>query len=141
MLNLIASVDRFINSSNIYYIMKKLLNVLLILFSLILYLEWGTDNNAFLGQTEYELLFVKRSMLSFMHPFVLVPLTGQLLLFITLFQKSPGKVLSYIGFGALSVLILFVFLIGLFGGNFKIAFSALPFLITGVLMMRAYRKK
>ena len=80
-------------------------------------------------------------MQSFMHPFVLVPLTGQLLLFITLFQKSPDKVLSYIGFGALSVLILFVFLIGLFGGNFKIAFSALPFLVTGVLMMRVYRKK
>ena len=121
--------------------MKKLLNALLILFSLIVYLEWGTDSSAFLGKTEYELLFVKRSMQNFMHPFVLVPLAGQLLLFITLFQKSPNKVLTYIGFGSLSILVFFVFLIGLFGGNFKIALSAVPFLVTGVFMIRAYRKK
>ncbi len=72
--------------------MKKLLNILLILTSLIGYLEWGKGNTAFLGYVEYELIFKgNRSTDSFLHPFVIVPLLGQvLLLFLSTYRKPKS---------------------------------------------------
>lgn len=121
--------------------MKKLLNLGLILASLIGYLEWGGGNSAFLGQTEYQLIFVERNPEHFMHPFVILPLLGQVLLLITLFQKVPNKILTYTGLACLSVLLLFIFLIGAIGGHILIMCSAVPFVVLGVLTVRAYRKQ
>ena len=121
--------------------MKKALNIALILSSLIGYLEWGTDHSMFLFQMEYELLF-QRSPTSntFLHPFVLIPLLGQLLLLFTIFQKKPSRVLTYIGLSALSLLLVFMFFIGIMGMNVKILASTLPFIMTGVLVIRANRR-
>lgn len=121
--------------------MKKLLNICLILTSLIGYLEWGTDNHEFLFQTEYDLLFGAKSLMDAIHPFVLIPLGGQILLLITLFQKTPNKIITYIALAMLSLLMLFISFIGIITPNIKILLSTVPFIITGVLVIMKNRKK
>jgi len=121
--------------------MKKLLNACLLLSSCIGYLEWGKGNFAFLFQVEYELLFGSKDSQNFLHPFVLVPLLGQLLLLVTLFQKVPARALTYTGLASLSLLILFIFLIGALTPNFRMLLSTLPFIITGIMVLRYNRKE
>ena len=123
-------------------IKDKLLNVCLILTSFIGYLEWGGNNSMFLLQGEIEIFskFVKDSN-SIVHPFILLPLIGQLLLLYTLFQKRTNKMVTYIGIGGIGILLLFMFLIGLISLNYKILISTIPFLITAVLTARNYHNR
>lgn len=121
--------------------MKKLLNLCLIITSLFGYLEWGQGQQSFLFQTEYELIFGDKGLQNLLHPFVILPLGGQLLLLITLFQKTPSKALTYIGLGCLSLLLVFIAFIGVISFNFKILASTLPFIITGILVIMKYRKE
>lgn len=118
----------------------KILNLCLILTSLFGYLEWGKDNSSFLFQAELE-IFSKliSDPISAFHPLTILPLLGQILLAITLFQKKPSKVLNYIGLGGIGILLLFMFVIGLISLNYKIALSTLPFLITGFLAFKHHR--
>ena len=122
---------------------SKLLNLGLILSSLFGYLEWGDDNSMFLFQGELDVLsklFTEPA--SVIHPFTLLPLIGQILLIITLFQKEPGKLLTFLGMGGIGILLLLICYIGLIGPNFKMLFSTLPFLVIGVLtIMHHWRKK
>jgi uncharacterized membrane protein len=123
-------------------IKDKLLNVCLILTSFIGYLEWGGNNSMFLLQGEIEIFskFVKDPN-SIVHPFILLPLIGQLLLLYTLFQKRTNKIITYIGIGGIGILLLFMFLIGLISLNYKILISTIPFLITAVLTVRNYHNR
>ncbi|MCB9186410.1 MAG: hypothetical protein H6601_06650 [Flavobacteriales bacterium] len=119
----------------------KLLNLVLILTSLIGYLEWGGGNSTFLVQGEWDVLaklFINPT--SAAHPFTLLPLVGQLLLVITLFQKKPSAWLTYLGMGGIGLLLLLMFVIGLMGLNFKILLSTVPFLMVcvGVVVNRRY---
>lgn len=67
----------------------KILNLLLILTSLIGYLEWGKDASVFFFQAEAQILSkLFTDTQSVLHPLILLPLAGQLLLLITLFQKN-----------------------------------------------------
>lgn len=121
--------------------MKKLLNICLLLSSLIGYLEWGKDRHAFLWQVEYELIFRKSYQSeTFLHPFVLIPLCGQLLLLFSVFQKTPGKVISFIGLFCLATIMLLVLAIGLMTMKIAITASATPFVITAVAMIVRYRR-
>lgn len=121
---------------------SKTLNLLLILTSLIGYLEWGGGTHTFLFQAEYEILAkLFNDPESVFHPFVLLPLFGQLLLLITLFQKQPGRLLSFLGIGTIGLLLVFMFVIGLLGMNFKILGSTLPFMATVAIALRHYRKQ
>jgi hypothetical protein len=73
----------------------KILNLLVILTSLIGFLQWGKGNSMFLFQAEAEVLsklFV--SPMDVIHPLIILPLLGQILLFFTLFQKEPNKFLT-----------------------------------------------
>lgn len=111
----------------------KILCLLLILFSLIGYLEWGENNQSFLFEGEFEVL---RNLFTnskkAIHPFTIIPLIGQILLLIALFQQKPHKILIYLGISGLGLLLGFMFFIGVTGMNFKIVFSTLPFLITAI---------
>ena len=119
---------------------SKILNLTLILTSLIGYLEWGQDMSMFLFQGELDVISkLFTDPLSVLHPFTLLPLLGQILLLITLFQKNPSKVLTYVGMACIGVLLLMVCFVGLIGSNYKVALSALPFLITAVLVIRHWR--
>lgn len=120
---------------------KKLLNAALILTSLMAYLEWGGDNRMFLFQGEWEILSkLFNDPLSVLHPFTVVPLVGQLLLLATLFQKQVSSVLTYIGMLGIGLLLLFMFVIGLMGGNYRIALSVFPFLVVAVLTILEHWK-
>jgi len=70
----------------------KFLNGLLILTSLVGYLEWAGNNHLFLFQAEADI--IKKLITdpkSVMHPFILLPIIGQVLLLITLFKKHLLK--------------------------------------------------
>lgn len=120
----------------------KTLNLLLILSSLFGLLEWGGGNSEFLFRAEFSVIKgLITDPSSSAHPFTLIPLLGQLLLLITLFQKQPGRLLTYGGISCLGFLLGFLFLIGLAGLNFRIVFSTLPFLLLSVITVRKMKKE
>lgn len=120
----------------------KLLNLLLIITSLFGFLEWGKGYYAFLFQAEYEVLRkLFTDTMSAVHPFTLLPLFGQILLLVTLFQKKTGKILTYIGIACLGLLLGLMFFIGILGMKFKIIISTLPFLVTAVTVIRKSIRK
>lgn len=119
--------------------MTRLINIGLLVTSLLCYLEWGGGNSGFLFQMEYELFRQSDLSHSFTHIMVLAPVAGQLLLLITLFQRSPGRRLTLWGIILLSVLILMIFLIGILGLNYKIFFSTVPFL--GLVVVFFWKRK
>ena len=97
--------------------------------------------HAFLFEVEYQLLFVKApDKQAFMHPFVLVPIVGQLLLLFTLFQKVPGRWVSMGGLLCLSLIMVLIFIIGIMGMNIRILLSAVPFIVTGIWVIWYNRK-
>lgn len=111
----------------------KVLNGLLVLTSLFGYLEWGTQNHIFLFQAEADViqkLFYEPG--SVLHPFVLVPLIGQVLLLITIFQKTSNKRLTFISIACLGILLAFMFFIGIISLNLKILASTIPFLALAI---------
>ena len=73
--------------------------------------------------------------MSVLHPFTVLPMLGQVLLLLTLFQKTPGRWLTYIGMGLLSLIMLIILLIGLLGMNWKMILSTVPFLVFAVLVI------
>jgi len=111
----------------------KILNSLLLITSLIGYLEWGGNQHLFLFQAEIDILTkIITEPKSVLHPFVLLPMIGQVILLISLFQKTPHKALTFTGIGTLGILLAFMFLIGIISLNFKILFSTLPFLVIAI---------
>ena len=121
---------------------RKILNGLAVLTSLFGYLEWGGGKSAFLFQAELEMIGKLFSdPVSTAHPFTLLPLFGQVLLLVTLFQREPSRLLTYIGLACLGLLLVFMFVIGLFSFNFKILLSTVPFMVTAVLGIIEARKK
>ncbi|MFY7936706.1 MAG: hypothetical protein ACOVOQ_04970 [Flavobacterium sp.] len=121
---------------------SKILNLLLFLTSLLGFLEWGKTNQLFLFQAEAEIVLkLIYNPGSVFHPFVVLPLFGQLLLLITLFQSTPNKILTFISIGSLTLLLGFMFLIGVMSLNLKIICSTIPFLVTAVLTIRYYTNK
>lgn len=121
--------------------MKKILNLCLLISSLFGLLEWGGGNQSFLFQAEWEILQkAAENPQSVLHPFTVLPMIGQLLLLITLFQKTPGKWLTYIGMGMLSLIMLMILLIGLLEMNWKMILSAMPFLVFSVMVIRNRRQ-
>ncbi len=121
---------------------RKILNSLAVLTSLFGYLEWGSGNSSFLLQAEWEVLRKLFSEpLAVIHPFTLLPLLGQILLLVTLFQKSPGKWLTYIGLACLGLLLLLITFIGAISLNYKIFLSTVPFIVAAIFAIREARKK
>jgi hypothetical protein len=119
---------------------SKLLNIGLILSSLIGYLEWGQGNHQFLFQSEAEIISkLFTDPISILHPFTILPLLGQILLIITLFQKQPDRIMTYSAIACIGILLLLMFVIGIISMNFKILFSTLPFLILAFITIRHHR--
>jgi hypothetical protein len=119
---------------------RRLLNGLLIITSLLGYLEWGGNQHSFLF--EVEATFFSKLLtdpISVLHPFTLLPLAGQIILLITLFQKTPNRLLTYIGMIGLGLLLGFMFVIALLSTNYKILLSTIPFLLTLLATIRAYK--
>lgn len=120
----------------------KIINSLLIVTSLIGYLEWGGNNALFLFQAEWEIISIFfHDPISVIHPFTLLPILGQTALFVTLFQNQPNKKLTLFGVLGLGILMLFMFIIGCISLNYKILFSTIPFLVVVFFAIRDMRNK
>ena len=121
---------------------ERILSVLLILTSIFGYLEWGQGQQLFLIQAEGEILVkLWTEPKSVLHPLILMPLMGQILLAVSIFQKTPSRILIYLGTGSLSLLIGLMFFIGMISLNLKILFSTIPFLLLTVYTLIHFRKK
>ncbi len=120
---------------------SKILNFLLIIFSLIGYLEWSRNNHLFLFEAEIE-IFSKlfTSPKSVIHPFIVLPIISQFLLLFTLFQKTTSKKLTYISIFGLGILLGFMLFIGIISLNYKIALSTIPFIVVSIVTMLHHRK-
>lgn len=120
----------------------KLLNALLIITSLFGYLEWGGSQHTFLFKAEGELLAkFFTDPVSALHPFTVLPLTGQLLLLISLLLRNPKPWLAFTGMALIGLLMLMVLLVGILSMNLKVAVSSLPFIILSVYGIMKYRSK
>lgn len=120
---------------------SKILNFLLIIFSLIGYLEWSGNQHIFLFEAEIE-IFSKlfTSPISVLHPFIVLPIAAQFILLFTLFQKKPSKKLTYISIFCLGILLGFMLFIGIISLNYKIALSTIPFIVVSIVTMLHHRK-
>lgn len=108
---------------------NKTLIFLLVLSSFCGYLAWGNNQSSFLIEVEYDVirkLFVKPK--SVLHPLILLPLIGQAILIISLFQKGNERKLMFTGIVCLSILFLFILIVGILSFQIKIIVSVLPFL-------------
>lgn len=117
----------------------RLLNTLLIISSLFGFLEWGQNSKMFLVQMEAEIVSkIFTDPISVLHPFTLLPFIGQVALFITLFQKKPSKIMTYIGLGGIGILMVLMFVIGCISLNIKILLSTIPFFVIGFFTIRHF---
>lgn len=113
--------------------MQRLLVLGLLVSFLLCYLEWGQSNSGFLFQLEYQVFAAgNKSLSSIVHPLILIPFGGQLLLLIVVFQRNPRRRLAVIGILLLSLLVLVILLVGILVFNLKIILSTLPFLLLSV---------
>ena len=120
---------------------SKILNFLLIIFSLFGYLEWSGNNHLFLFEAEIEIfskLFTRP--ISVLHPFIVLPIAAQFILLFTLFQKKPSKKLTYISIFCIGILLGFMLIIGIISLNYKIALSTIPFIVVSIVTMQHHRK-
>ena len=111
----------------------KLFNTLLLLTSLFGYMEWGGGNKAFLYESEIEVLKgLGTDPASLIHPLVLLPMAGQLLLLITLFQPNPSKWFTYSGIILLGLLLGIILFIGILESNSGMLWSTIPFFMSAL---------
>lgn len=116
-------------------------NLIVLFTSLIGYLEWGGGNKAFLFQSEYDVLSTLFTAPGeIIHPFIILPLLGQILLIVGAIKSKPSRLLTYIGIGCLSVLFLLILFIGIIGPEFKTLISTLPFFGASFMAIRYHRK-
>lgn len=120
----------------------KILSVLVILASLIGYLEWGQGNHSFLWEAEYDVLKkLGTQPKEVMHPFIIVPIIGQLLLISSLLLKNPIKPLLYIGMICIGLLVGFMLIVGILASNIEIIVSTFPFFIAASILTALLIKK
>ena len=120
----------------------KILSFLLILFSLFGYLEWAGDNSMFLYQAEIDVFkMMLEDIGSLAHPFVLLPLLGQILLLYSIFRDNPKRWIVYSGIACIALLLGLMFFIGIISSNLKILLSTLPFLVTSIVTIVYHQRK
>ena len=108
----------------------RLLIFLLLCSTFVPYLEWGMGSSTFIIQSEVEVLSkLFKEPGAVMHPFIIIPLIGQFILLFVFFQKKPAQWLLRAGILAVGLLVVFILFIGLFTFNWKMVFSALPFVV------------
>jgi len=121
---------------------SKLFSILLLITSLIGYLEWSGKNQIFLYQAEIEVLQkLFTNPISIIHPFTILPILGQLSLIVTIFQTEPNKKLIYFSILAVGILLVFIFIVGIMALNYKIIISTIPFILVSFFTIRYYKEK
>ena len=120
---------------------SKILNSLLILTSFIGFLEWGKDRSIFLFQAEAQIISkLFTGATSAIHPLTILPLAGQIMLLITLFQRRTNKIMTFSSIAAIGLLLGFMFVIGLLSLKLKILLSTIPFIVVAVFTIHYHVK-
>ena len=113
--------------------MNRLLNLGLLIAFQFCYLEWP-NHSMFVFEAEYDIFSKTESLFNnLMHPIILLGLITQLLLFLGFVLKYFNKKINNIAVLLLSILVLFIFLIGILDWNYKIITSTTHFLILAVI--------
>lgn len=112
---------------------------LLLLASLTGYLEWA-DQQAFVFQVEWQILEkIFSDPLSLLHPLIVAPLAGQVLLLLALFRSFPNRKLIYTGMAFIGLLYLVLLLVAVLSLNVRVFASSVPFLVLAVITLRRLR--
>ncbi len=113
----------------------RLAHTALILTSLCGYLEWGNNQqHTFLFAAEWDVLTaIMLDPLSMIHPLVILPLIGQILLLIGIMRKQPSRRLTVAGIFCISSLLGVMLVVGVISMNIKILLSVLPFVATSII--------
>lgn len=119
----------------------KVLLILLLISSLLGRMEWGGGQSMFLFQAEYD-VFTKifTSPREVLHPFILLPMAGQLLILFPVFQSIPSKVLVYTGIAGMTLLMGMLLFIALLELNWYMLVCVMPFFIVSIMVIRKFRK-
>ncbi len=116
--------------------MNRIYSFALLLGFLMCHFEWGS-HEMFLLQIQHNLIFENKDN-SLLHPLIIGPALGELVLLFTLVK--PNKKLILLGLILLGILVFFVLLAGILGGRMKMIISTLPFLLTSISFIRNYKK-
>ncbi|MBX7125386.1 MAG: hypothetical protein K1X47_06815 [Cyclobacteriaceae bacterium] len=104
------------------------------------YLAWGGDQHAFLFEAEAEIILNSfSSPETLVHPAVLIPLCGLVLLLIALFQSQPSRWMLWTGWAGLAIFHLLLLAIGLLTFSGWILISVAPFLVCSVFYIKTLR--
>jgi hypothetical protein len=120
--------------------MKKWNIIVLLLFltSFIGYLEWG-ERKEFIFQMEFDILQkLVVNPTSIIHPLVVLPLIGQIILLLALFKTNTHKYLVLIGIFGIFLLFAMIFIVGVLSMKFKIMFSVVPFFILALIWLKTH---
>jgi len=116
--------------------MNRIYSIALLLGFLMCHFQWG-NNSMFLLQIQHELIFANKNA-SLLHPLIIGPAVGELILLYTLVKPKKKLILS--GLILIGILVLLVLLAGILGGKMKMIVSTLPFLLTSISFIRNYKK-
>jgi hypothetical protein len=107
----------------------RIIKIAIFISFLFCYLEWGGSQSSFIYQMEYSIFSEDDNVSAFTHPFILLPLIGQVILLVSIFLNERSRILTRISIIFLSVLVLMILLVGVLSLNIKIIASTLPFLL------------
>lgn len=107
----------------------RLLKLAILLSSMLCYLEWGQSNSSFLFEVEYAVLSMSTSADSFMHPLIILPLIGQVMILISMVMRGHSKRMTNLGIVLLGSLVVVILFVGLLSLNPRIIVSTIPFLV------------
>ena len=113
----------------------RFISSLILISSLIPYLNWGGENYAFLFQIELEIIKkICSDPAQVIHPLIIIPLLSQVII-ITFGLFIPKVRPVYIGIIGLFLLFIFIFLAGFLSANLWVILSAVPFAISSILFI------
>jgi hypothetical protein len=113
--------------------MNRLIKIGIFISFLICYVDFGHDGAVFVGEIEYKIIVnLKDSMESFSILFFLISFLGQLIIFISIFKNNDLRKI-FLGTIMLSVIVLLIFILGLFTTNIKIIISTIPFISISII--------
>jgi hypothetical protein len=120
---------------------RKLLIILLLLSSLLGFLEWGGNHHSFLFELEIKLFKnILTEPLALLHPLILLPLAAQIILIVLLFKKQE-KILTYLSISGIGLLMMMILVAGMLSKNMKMVISTLPFVLVALITLRDMKKK
>lgn len=93
------------------------------------YLEWGNQSQ-FIAEIEFNLLIkITQTVEALIHPFILLPLLGQIVLLVSFLLPKPKIWFVIIASSGIALLFLMLLLIGILNSNLKMTCCSFPFLV------------